>query len=132
MTRKNETALVRRGNHALMRRTERPEEIVTPPADVFETGEAFIVRIDMPGAVRESIQVHVESGFLVVRGSTEELHQENARIVLNEIPRKSYHRKFGLTDGVRSDGIEAEFEDGVLTVVIPKSDDFKAREIRIL
>jgi len=131
MTKKNDTALVRRGNNALMRQTEPREEVVTPAADVFETGDSFIVRIDMPGARRESLQVSVDARTLSIRGSVGSLHDGEARLALNEIAHKSFYRQFALTDGIESGRIQAEFEDGVLTVVLPKSDEWKAKEIRI-
>jgi HSP20 family protein len=132
MTKKNDTALIRRGNNALTRQTERREEYVTPAVDVFETGDSFIVRIDMPGALRDTLQVSVDSRALVVKGSAGLPHAEGAQLLFKEIARKSYYRKFLLTDGLESGRIKAEFEDGVLTVVIPKSDQLKAKEIRIM
>lgn len=131
MTKKNNAALVRRGNNALMRQMELREDVVTPAADVFETGDSFIVRIDMPGARRESLQVSADVRTLSIRGSVGSLHDGEARLALNEIARKSYFRQFTLTDGIDSGRIQAEFEDGVLTVVLPKSDEFKAKTIRI-
>ncbi|GJQ19695.1 MAG: hypothetical protein HBSIN02_00500 [Bacteroidia bacterium] len=131
-TKKNDTALVRRGNNALVHQPELREEIVTPAADVFETGDSFIVRIDMPGARRESLRVSIDARTLSIKGSVGSLHEGEARFVLNEIARRSYFRQFTLTDGIESGRIQAEFEDGVLTVVLPKSDEFKAREIPIM
>lgn len=131
MTRKNDAAIIRRENGAIIRRPEVPEEFVTPAADIFETGNAFVVRLDMPGAERESIQVIAEGNELRVKARVPGLHKEQATLIYNEIVRVSYFRRFNLTPGIDTGRIGAEFEDGVLTVTIPKSDHATSKEIRI-
>jgi len=131
MTKKNDTALVRRGSNALAVRTDSLEEHITPATDIFETPTAFVVRLDLPGAVRDGIQVNVQSEKLSVKATVQNIHKAAANLTYSEIPGKSYFRAFNLTGGVASDRIEAEFQDGVLSVTIPKSERFTTKEIRI-
>lgn len=126
-----EIALTRRGNSALMKQQETREEYVTPVADVFETPEAFVVKLDMPGARREALSVSAEPLLLTVKGPVESLHHEPAKFLRNEIVIRTYYRQFHLTSGLDHSRIRAEFEDGVLTVTIPKTDEIKLKEIPI-
>jgi HSP20 family protein len=131
MAKKNEVALVRRGGVALVKRAEPKEELITAVADIFETPDAFVVKLDMPGSSKEGIKVSVESDVLSVRGTVQSHHREAATMVMKEIVALSYFRAFKLGEGLAGEGIKAGFEDGVLTLIIPKTDEYKVREIPI-
>jgi len=132
MHKKNTTvALTRRGINALVKHQEPREEYLLPVADVFETPEAFILKLDMPGAKKEALIVSAEPLLLTVKGPVEGLHQDAVRIHVNEIITKTYYREFHLTTGLDHSGIQAKFEDGVLTITIPKTDDIKLKGIPI-
>jgi len=123
--------IVRRGNSALTRRSETTESFITPVADIYETADAFVVKLDMPGATKESISVGVEPGNLTAKGVVGEYHGQNANLILSGISRRSYFREFNLTEGIDHKDVEAEFEDGVLTIRLPKSEKMKTKEIPI-
>jgi len=123
--------LIRKPSTALAKRPEPLEPPVTPVADIYETADAFVIKLDMPGAVKDSIGVLVEPGILAVRGKVESYHPENGKLVYSEIGTRSYARTFNLGDGVDGGNIEAQFENGVLGITIPKTDSLKAREIKI-
>ena len=127
----NEVALTRKGSSALVRRQGPREEYLTPVADVFETPDSFVVKLDMPGARKEALAVSAEPLLLTVKGPVESLYGETAKILMNEIVTRTYYRQFHLTTGLDHSGIRAEFEDGVLTIIIPKTDQIKLKEIPI-
>lgn len=131
MAKKNEVALIRRGEVGLARRTEPKEEFIAAVADIFETPAAFVVKLDMPGSSKDGIKVSVESNTLTVRGAVRSRHRVTASLLTREIVTLTYFRAFNLGEGLEADGIQAEFEDGVLTLIIPKSDDYRTREIPI-
>ena len=131
MTKNNNSALIRRDNNSLARRIDPTEKRVTPAADVFETPEAFVLRVDMPGVDRDSIRVTADSARLEISGKAGTLHADTANVLFTEIVKKSYYRVFNLTSGLAADRVEAEFENGVLTVVIPKSEQRKTKTIPI-
>jgi HSP20 family protein len=128
---KNNVALTRRGTNALMRRTEPVNSYVTPVADIYETGDAYVVKLDLPGATQEAINLSVEPNLLTVRATLHSLVPATAQMVLQEIGRKSYFREFRLGEGIDTAKIHAEFEDGVLTITLPKVESLRAKEIRI-
>lgn len=123
--------LVPRPSHALAKRSEPLEMHVTPIADIYETSDAFTVKLDMPGAAKDSINIMAEPENLSVEGRILQHNREDGILILNEIARKSYRREFKLGKGVNHNNIYAEFEDGVLTVTVPKTEQTRAREIQI-
>ncbi len=131
MTKKNDAALVRQGSNAPAARPESREEFITPAADIFETPGTFVLRLDLPGAERDGIQVNIQAERLSIKGRVEKTHGEMTNVLYHEIPGKSYYRMFNLTSGIASDRIEAEFQDGVLSIIIPKSERLTTKEIRI-
>jgi len=123
--------LIRRPSNALAKRPEPLETPVTPVADIYETADAFVIKLDMPGAVKNSISVIVEPGILAVKGRIDSLHRESGKLVFSEIGHRSYARRFNLGDGVDSGNIAAVFENGVLGITVPKTESLKAHEIII-
>jgi len=131
MTKNGEVALVRRGNDALARTMEPLEDFVIPAADIYETSDAFILKIDMPGVQKESIRVLVEPGQLQVKGLIAQLYKETTHLVFSEIRKASFYRRFNIGSGIDTANIEANFENGVLTVTLQKHELSKVREIPI-
>jgi len=102
-----------------------------PPADVAEEKDGYILTMDMPGARREAISVTVVGGTLAVKAPLVRTHAAGARMLYREIPRGSYERIFTLGDGIDRESIDAQYENGVLTVRLRKSEAVKPKEITI-
>jgi HSP20 family protein len=127
----NNTALTRKGTDALMKKPELQESVVSPVADIYETSEAFIAKLDMPGAVKEAIQLQIDPDRISIRGTVAPRTEEGTTMLYNEIGRKQYFREFNLSKGIDVDNITAQFENGVLTITLPKTDEAKAKDIPI-
>jgi len=108
-----------------------PERLVVPPADIYETPEAYLVILDLPGASKESITVTLERHELKVKASVPSRHAENTSVLLSEMDATGYERSFNLGDGIDRDTVDAEFSLGVLTVRFSKSEDRKRKEITV-
>jgi HSP20 family protein len=121
----------RRKSDALARRPELVETPVVPVADIYETSDAYVVKLDMPGARKESIKLCVEPRYISVRAAVGGYHAEQTNILMNEIGRKAYVREFNLGRGINHNDVQAQFEDGVLTITLPKTEESKPREIQI-
>lgn len=115
---------------ALTERTE-PEQFTTPPVDIYETPEAFVVMLDMPGASKETISVHIAREHLIVRGPVTAFHKDNVSLLVNEIPAVGFYRAFNLGKGIDQNDVDAHFEDGVLTITLRKKEEMKPKEIQI-
>jgi HSP20 family protein len=131
MAKNGQVALVRRGNDALARRMEPLEDFVMPLVDIYETADAFVLKVDMPGVLKDSISVHAEPGMLQIKGTLAQVQNENITVLYSEIHKASYYRKFNIGNGIDADNIQAQFDDGVLTVALPKNETMRAREIPI-
>jgi HSP20 family protein len=95
------------------------------PVDVLDTGEAYEVCVDLPGYDREGIDVRLSDRTLTVEAerSTEtetESGESGDRYVRRERTRESVSRTVHLPDAVEAGGTSATYEDGVLTVRLPK------------
>ena len=131
MENNNNTALTRRSNDALIKKPELQESVVSPVADVYETSAAFIAKLDMPGAAKETINLQIEPDRLTIRGTVAPRTEPGAAMLYNEIGRKRYFREFNVSKGIDVDNISAQFENGVLTIALPKTDEVKAKDIPI-
>lgn len=93
-----------------------------PAVDIVEKDNAYLVRAEVPGLAPENIDVQVENDVLTLRGERKyENEQETAGYRRVERSYGSFVRSFVLPKGTRLDAIDAEVENGVLTVTIPKA-----------
>ena len=104
-----------------------------PETDVMETEREIRVVTEMPGLKRENIEVDVENNVLTIRGEKREERTEGkeGRYHLAERRYGTFARSFVLPRDVDADNIQARFEDGVLTVSIPKSERARRRRIQV-
>jgi HSP20 family protein len=103
-----------------------------PAVDVVETGDAYVVRAELPGVAREDINVEVKENRLVLNGKKEAVsHGEEGKYRYVESRYGTFSRSFDLPRNVKSDAIEATFKDGALTLRIPKADEAKPKAVEI-
>ncbi|HET7231403.1 MAG TPA: Hsp20/alpha crystallin family protein [Longimicrobium sp.] len=104
-----------------------------PETDVVETEREIRVQVEMPGLKRENIEVDVENNVLTIRGEKREERTEGqeGRYHLAERRWGTFARSFVLPRDVDAENINAAFQDGVLTVSIPKSEKARRRKIDI-
>jgi HSP20 family protein len=104
-----------------------------PETDVVETEREIRVQVEMPGLKRENIEVDVENNVLTIRGEKREERTEgqDGRYHLAERRWGTFARSFVLPRDVDADAIAAAFEDGVLSVRIPKSEKARRRKIEV-
>ena len=102
-----------------------------PVADIFETDHALKVVVEMPGVAKENVDVGVENDVLTITGRIELSKYEGLQPVYTEYNIGNYSRSFQISSKIDQDGIKAELKEGVMTVVLPKSEKAKARKISI-
>ncbi len=110
---------------------EAGEAYRAPEADLYQTPDAYVLMLNMPGARKDSIRLSMDGGALVVQAPVEALHNDKAVLLCNEIPRTGYYRVFSLGEGVDASRVDARFKNGVLTVNLAKREHLRAREITI-
>lgn len=115
---------------------ERTESAVgqwTPPVDILEDSERFVVRMDVPGVAPEAINVEVHEGALTIHGerSTEAADTDERRATRREAPRGRFYRRFLLPDSADAEHIEAKRRNGVLEISIAKRAAARARRVKV-
>ena len=104
----------------------------TPPVDIEEFKEKFILYADVPGVDPKSIEVTLEKGVLTLSG-TRERKVEDKGVEHRRVERTSgrFYRRFNLPDTVDSESVTARGTHGVLEIVIPKRAATQPRRISV-
>jgi len=92
-----------------------------PTVDIFEDEKNIEVKADLPGIKPEDIKINIEHGVLTLSGERK-LEKEEKKDGYHRVERVygSFTRAFELPETVENEGIEAKYNEGVLTVVLPK------------
>jgi HSP20 family protein len=103
-----------------------------PAVDVAETEDAINVKVEAPGVKKDDIKISVTNNVLTVRGE-KKMEKETSEENYHRIERVygSFVRSLELPTVVRANKVKASFKDGVLTIVLPKSEEVKPKEIAI-
>lgn len=102
------------------------------PLDVTRTADELIVEAALPGIKPEDVEITVEDGTLSIRGEFREDKQTGeGETLVQEIRRGTVARAVTLPSGLEPDKANATFENGVLTLRIPKAESVKPKQIRI-
>jgi HSP20 family protein len=131
MENRNQNAIVKRESGAIVKCPEPVRRIVEPPADIYETDNDFILRVDIPGARKDDISINLDSGNLTIKAVSGHGSDPDSELIFSEIGNKCYEREFRVGRGIDADGISARYENGILTLTMPKTEGFRARNIKI-
>jgi len=104
----------------------------TPPVDIHEEANQFVVRADLPGVKPADIEITAEKGVLSLRGARDFQQPDDAGHY-SRVERVSgkFVRTFTLPENVQTDAIKAQFKDGVLELTIPKIAKVEPRKIEV-
>ena len=104
-----------------------------PAVDIYENAnQEIVLKAELPGIVREDIDVRVENNTLTLRGERKrdtEVKQEQFHRV--ERSYGSFIRSFSLPSRIDTDQVRAEFKDGVLAITLPVKAEAKPRQIEV-
>jgi HSP20 family protein len=104
----------------------------SPSLDMYETDDAIVVEAVIPGVKPEEIDVQIVGSTLTIKGERkEEKKREEAAFVYQERRYGSFSRSITLPTEVDVDEAKAEFEHGILTLNLPKSEVVKPKSIKI-
>lgn len=106
--------------------------IWNPVVDISETEEEITVAAEVPGIRKEDIKITIQDNVLTLSGEKhqekEEKHKQYHRV---ERSFGSFQRSFSLPSSVSADKVKAKYKDGILVVVLPKSEESKPKEIQV-
>lgn len=108
-----------------------PGKHYLPFTDIFETPDALVVVMEMPGVERDDLEIRVEKDVLTVEGRINFKKYENLQPVYTEYNVGHYTRSFSLSSEIDQERIAARLVDGVLTLQLPKAREAAPRRIPI-
>lgn len=101
-----------------------------PAVDVLENATGWTLILDVPGVAREALSVRLDGTRLTIRGDRT-IDRGGARVRVGERETGPFVREFLVPFAVRADAIAARLENGVLTVVLPRSGPERAQDIPV-
>jgi HSP20 family protein len=105
---------------------------VAPPLDVRETDDAYVVEVELPGVDPKDTEVSIEGRTVTVRGQfAEEEEKQEGNFLLRERRRGQFMRAVALPGMVEVDKATSQYENGELTITLPKATQNRARRVEI-
>jgi len=110
----------------------RGQESWLPAVDVFDTKDAVVLKAELAGMNPDDIEIEVDDNVLTIKGERKfEEQVDEERYYRVERRYGSFSRSLALPQGVRADDIQADYEDGVLEVRVPKVEEEKPKRISV-
>jgi HSP20 family protein len=111
--------------------TEAPRSRWVPPMDLLESANHFLLTLDLPGLDERDVALTFQGGVLTISGQRALAHDAHEGYLLLERPYGAFSRSLTLPGGVDPDRLQAHFDAGVLSVIIPKPERSKPRKVNI-
>jgi HSP20 family protein len=103
------------------------------PLDIYETGDHLVVKASVPGVSPEDIEVTITGDVLTIKGEVKaEEKVEKGNYLRQERRYGSFCRQVSLPAGVKTDGVQATFKNGVLTLEFPKTEAVKTKTVKVV
>ncbi len=109
----------------------RPGLVFTPSVDIFETDREITLLADLPGVTSENLDIDLRENTLTLTGEVVADKGADEKGLLIEYETGKYHRQFSLSNVIDQNKINAELNDGVLRLTLPKVEAAKPRKITI-
>jgi HSP20 family protein len=103
-----------------------------PAVDIYETENELVVKADLPDVDPQNLDIRVENNILTIRGERKfETKVSENNYLRIERAYGSFSRSFSLANSVKSDAIKADYQNGVLTLSLPKREEAKPKQIKV-
>ncbi len=109
--------------------TRSNEHYIRPLVNIIETEDGLTLIADIPGAVKESLDINVEKGVLTITAPVS--HNMPGQSVYTEFELGSYYRQFSIPEVLDNEKAKADLANGILTLHVPKMEAAKPRKIEI-
>jgi HSP20 family protein len=103
----------------------------TPLVDIYENENEYVLIANTPGIDKENIHVKLEDNTLIILGKSNQKEKDDKKFILKEVGYPNYYREFKISDGIDGAKISSSYENGQLTVILPKHDKIKPKTINI-
>ena len=109
----------------------RPGLVFTPLVDIFETDKALVLLADMPGVRPADLNIDLRDDTLTLTGDVQPFEGADENDIMIEYEVGKYHRQFALSEIIDQDKIDAQMQDGVLRLTLPKVEKATPRKITV-
>ena len=112
-------------------RCNTPDSRLTPQVEITETDQHYMVIAELPGIGKENVEILVDEDVLSIKGEKKAAeYKEDMSCLFSERRYGAFERKFRLPDTVAQDTIDANYENGMLTLTLPKKPEVGKPEPR--
>jgi HSP20 family protein len=105
------------------------ERYARPPVDIYESADTLVLMADLPGVIKESLEVRVEDAVLTIQAKAS--HAAPGDLIYREYDLTGFFREFQLNEEIDRQKVSAELKNGVLTLYLPKKEKAKPRQIEV-
>jgi HSP20 family protein len=127
----NETAIQKNDSNAAVQENM-IRKVFVPAVDIYETKDNVVVLADMPGVDESGVDLTLESGELTIKGTSRIHLPAEHRLAYAEYAVGDYRRTFTLaSDEIDQENIKATMKNGVLKLVLPKTETVKSKKIEV-
>jgi len=103
-----------------------------PAIDMYQTDDEIVVKASLPGVKADEVQINITGEILTLKGETKQVEEKKEKAWhVREQRWGSFERTIALPTEVVSDKAKAEFENGILTITLPKAEEVKPKIINI-
>lgn len=103
-----------------------------PAVDMYQTDDEVVVKAALPGIKPDEVQINVTGEMLTIKGETSQKEEVKEKAYhLREQRWGAFERSVALPTAVIADKAKAEFENGILTITLPKAEEVKPKTITI-
>lgn len=104
---------------------------MAPAVDIIESKDGVTLVVDLPGVSKDDLDIDVDKNVLTIRGRISLDTEENLNATYMDVQAGAYSRQFTLGSELDVNGIDAVLKDGVLKLMIPRSEAHKPKKIEI-
>jgi len=108
----------------------RAETFFTPPSNIWEQKDAYVLEVEMPGVNKQGLDVTVEGNELVIIGHRSDQPLTGTPVVRESRP-VAYRRVFELDPSIDAGKMSATIDQGILRLTLPKAEQVKPRKIEV-
>ena len=108
------------------------EGLWQPAVDIYETADSIVIKAELPDVDQKDIDVRIEESTLILKGErkhADEVVKENYHRIERYFG--AFQRSFSLPTSVDQEKVEANCEKGILTIILPKKEETKPKQINI-
>lgn len=103
-----------------------------PALDVYTTPETVVAKVALPGVKPEDVEVTIADDLVTIRGTYQEATETTeAGYVVKELSRGTFERTFVAPTAIKADTATASFEDGLLVLTLPKTEEVKPKRVTV-